>query len=242
MLAAFAAGHGITYPLLADAGSHAIRALGLLNEQVHEQHAAYGIGRVPEVEGVAYPAAFFLNWQGVVTGKRFLQSYRERETGVGLLEAGFGLEALARGPEAVAEREGVRVRAYLDSPTYRRAQRLRLTVVLEVAAGLHVYGEPIPEGYTPTTVEVTPVPGLEVGPPEAPEPCPLRVEGLAEQFFVHAGELRLARPLTFWEPADDLALRVTVRFQACSEVDCLPPQAVELTLPLRRQNLVDTDR
>ena len=39
----FAATHGITYPLLSDEGSHAMRGLGLINDRVQEDHAVYGI-------------------------------------------------------------------------------------------------------------------------------------------------------------------------------------------------------
>jgi len=42
-LAAFAATHGITFPLLSDEASAVIRRLGLHNEQVQADHATYGI-------------------------------------------------------------------------------------------------------------------------------------------------------------------------------------------------------
>ena len=56
MLAAFSTKHGITYSLLSDVGSTAIRELGLLNEQVQEHHAHYGIERRDRVVGVPTPA------------------------------------------------------------------------------------------------------------------------------------------------------------------------------------------
>src|SRR4051794_14788835 len=150
-----------------------------------------------DVYGVPYPGVFILDEQGVVVERRFEDSYRVRETAVGLLEAAFGEISGRHGAEARAEGEGVAARAYLDSPTYRLLQRLRLTVELRVAPGLHVYGQPIPDGYIPLTVEVAPLDGLEVGPTEAPTPTPFQVAGLDEQFAVYDGTAKLAVPLVF---------------------------------------------
>lgn len=43
ILQAFASRYGITYPLLSDEGSLVIRRLGLLNEQLEQQHAHCGV-------------------------------------------------------------------------------------------------------------------------------------------------------------------------------------------------------
>lgn len=242
VLASFAEKHGITFPLLSDEGSRAIRALGLLNEQVQQHHAFYGIPERDHVYGVPYPGAFVLDERGVVTEKRFQDSYRERETGVGMLEGGFGLEGSVRGPEAGDGSDGVLVRAYLDSAVYRGFQRLRLTVELEIEPGRHLYGRPIPDGYLPLTIEVAPIDGLAVGQPDGPVPRPFRVEGLDEQFAVYEGRVRFGLPLTFREKVGDLSVAVTVRYQACSATDCFPPAAVQLRLPLRMESNVDSDR
>ena len=43
VLGAFAEKYGIRYPLLSDEWSAVIRRLGMLNEQVAEHHAFYGV-------------------------------------------------------------------------------------------------------------------------------------------------------------------------------------------------------
>ena len=91
ILAAFAAKHGIRYALLSDEGSHTLRRLGLINERVYEDHAAYGIQPNPRHAGVPYPGAFVLDERGVVVRKRFHESYRERDTGTGLLAQSLGI-------------------------------------------------------------------------------------------------------------------------------------------------------
>lgn len=238
-LGAFSDKYSIAYPLLADEGSVVIRRLGLLNEQLQEHHAFYGGSVRDDQLGVPYPGAFILDERGVVIQKRFEDSYRARETAVGILEGAFGMVSEVHGPEATAMHEGVTVRAYLDSPTYRSMQRLRLTVELRIADGLHVYGTPIPDGYVPLTMEVGPVDGMVIGDLEAPEPIPFTIPGLDEAFQVYEGSVKVALPLTFELATADQVLDVTVRYQVCSATDCRPPAALQLQLPVSVLNHVE---
>ena len=128
VLRAFATEHGIAFPLLSDEGSHVIRRLGLLNERVQEDHAVYGIPPNPRHVGVPYPGVFVLDERGVVVGKRFHDSYRERDTGSGLIAQTLTtLEAIPV-EGAFSTGDPVRIRAWLDSPTYAWFQRLLLTI------------------------------------------------------------------------------------------------------------------
>src|SRR5215471_3525687 len=87
----FADAHGITYPLLSDEGSHAMRGLGLINDRVQEDHAVYGIQPNPRHVNLPYPGLFVLDSDGLVTQKRFYESYRKRDTGTGLLAQVLGV-------------------------------------------------------------------------------------------------------------------------------------------------------
>jgi peroxiredoxin len=234
VLGAFAEKYAIRFPMLADEGSVVIRRLGLLNERVAEHHAFYGVPMRDDVFGVPYPGAFILDERGIVVERRFVDSYRVRETAVGILEAAFGGSSGSHGAEARAAGDGVLARAYLDSPTYRMMQRLRLTVELQIESGLHVYGEPIPDGYTPLSIEVAPIEGLEVGALEAPAPRPFRVTGFDEPFLVYEGTVQVSLPLTFTVATDDQVLDVVVRYQACSATDCRLPGALRLRLPVSK--------
>lgn len=234
VLRAFTDKHGITYPLLSDEGSAVIRRLGLLNHHLAEQQAAYGVEVRPQQHGVPYPGSFLLDEQGIVVQKRFAQSYRERETATGILEQGFGRRASPHGPEAHGGSEGVQVRATLDSGTYRYFQRLWLTVELSIAPGLHIYGCPVPEGYTPLSVEIAAPDGLTTAEPKWPAPHPFRVAGLDEQFHVYDGAVRLPLPLTFARrDMGDVTVRAIIRYQACSATDCLMPAELTLDLPVQ---------
>lgn len=109
VLAAFAEKHGITYPLLSDEWSKVIRELGLLNEHVFEQHSANGVRRNEAHYGVPYPGTFVLDERGIVVDKRFFQSYRERETGVGVLENALRITSPEHGSDRVASVQSVQV-------------------------------------------------------------------------------------------------------------------------------------
>ena len=242
VLHGFAEKHGVTYTLLSDQGSKVIRDLGLFNDQVYEQHAAYGITQQERHWGVPYPGVFLLDAQGDVTQKRFQQSYRERETGVGLLEQGFGIASSVHRGEATGQSEGVQVRAYLDSETYRFFQRLWLTVELAIEPGLHVYGQPIPEGYMPLAIDIAPIEGMVVGNLKWPPPHPFRLAGLDETLYVYEGKIAVSLPVTLTQEGGDQTLEVRVQYQACSDTDCFMPSAISLRLPVRAADHIERPR
>jgi len=234
-LAAFAAKHHITFSLLADEGSGVIRELGMLDEELDRHHAEFGRSVRDDQRGVAYPAVFVLDRDGTVVDKRVHPKYRIRDTGTGLLEAALGIAASRHGPEAAAEAQAVRARAYFDSPTYRPYQQLQLIVELTVAPGWHVYVHPVPEGYTALDVEISAVHGVHAGAAVWPVGRGMRVAGLEERFSVLEGTIRGHVPVTFAIAAGtgDLRPQVIVHYQACSEMECLPPATVTLPLLVR---------
>jgi DsbC/DsbD-like thiol-disulfide interchange protein len=174
--------------------------------------------------------------------KRFQQSYRERETGVGILEQGFGLQGTTRGAEAVTQSAGLQVHAALNAPSYRFFQRLWLTVELTIDPGLHIYGRPIPAGYIPLTIEVAPLAGMVVGEPRWPAPQQYRVAELVEEFFVYEGTIKVSLPVTLTEEGGDQTLQVTVHYQACSATDCFVPTVTRLELPVHAADHIERPR
>ena len=176
-----------------------MRSLGLLNPRVQEDHAAYGIPPNPRHVDLPYPGVFLLDEQGRVAVKRFHESYRERDTGAGLVDATLGASApgvstVEGGPAVEGADEAVRVRAWLDSPTYCLFQRVHLNVEIAVTEGFHVYGKPVPDGYTPLSVDVAPIAGMERGAIAWPAPRRFTIEGLPEEFWVHEGTIRAVAP------------------------------------------------
>lgn len=243
VLADFAARYHVTYPLLGDEGSHAIRALGLENQHIAEQHTFYGVGLNPNHLGTPYPGTFMLDEQGIVVGKDFEQSYRVRPHVATQVAALAGGDSSDPGVAAQDATGAVRVVAHVDSRTYHTFERLRLDVTIEMAPGVHVYGAPVPAGLTPLAIEMDAVDGLEAGPLELPEPDVRRLEGIGE-YVGYEGTVRATRtfhfgllpgdPRSWRRGAGETMVTVRVRFQACTESECYPPDEVRLELALTR--------
>lgn len=229
-LAGFARRHGITYPLLSDEGSHALGRLGLRDDDLQAHHAAYGAEVKPHMVGVAYPSVFVLDREGVVVDKRLPESYRERDTGVTLLEEALGIATPAHGPSTVVTGEIVEIKASVDASTWWWWQRLRFLIDVRISPGWHLYGEGAPESYVPLSVELEDPRGLNVGAPSVDAPHAADVAG--ETVPVHEGTVRIVLPVTVRRPpgTGDLVLSARVRYQACSSTECLPPAETAVTV------------
>lgn len=232
----FAAARGIEFPLLSDEGSRVITEVGLLDQDLEAHHAAFGIKTGDHQQGVAYPAVFVLDESGTVTQKRIQENYRAREGARQLLEAVTG-EATLETSGNVRELDAahVRARAYTDSDRYVRWEKTRLHVELDIDPGWHVYGRPIPKGYTPLLVEIQAEEGLAAGEAEYPPVQPFRVEGLDEEFNVSEGRLHVQLPFAFNVAAEtgERTLKVSISWQACSESECLMPAMSEIQVALQ---------
>lgn len=232
MLHEFAEAKGIRFPLLADQGSRVITELGLLDRDLAEHHARFGVPTQEHQVGVAYPAIFVLDEAGRVVDKRIREHYRAREGALQLLEEALNLKLPAGGQPQSTTAGHVAVTAVMDSDRYVRWQETRLHVVFDVAEGWHVYGRPIPTGYTAATVEVETIPEVAIGPPAYPSTNHFRIEGVDEEFHVNEGRFEVLVPFAVNVPPGhgSVDFRVTIRYQTCSESECLPPQAVMLQL------------
>lgn len=245
-LRAFAERNAIAYPLLADEGSRIIRELGMLDEDLDAHQGEFGVGVRDNQRGVCYPGVFILDQDGVVSDRRFQRNYRVRESGHDLLAQMLGggpaADTSPTEAEAALGEPELQIRAYLDSPTYWRYQRIFLHVDLTVAPGYHLYAPPVPDGYTALGIEVE-ADSAEIGQPDLPPAQPFRVDGLDEDFWVYDGSLRLNVPIEFildrGAPAVDRAIRVTLEYQVCSATVCLPPATTTLELSVSPRPDVD---
>ena len=80
---AFIDDEGITYPFISDVDAATMVVLGILNEDHQPGDPAYGI---------PHPGIFVLNPQHEIVGKIFVESYRIRVDGEGVLR--YALELL----------------------------------------------------------------------------------------------------------------------------------------------------
>jgi hypothetical protein len=180
-----------------------------------------------------------LDEQGVITEKHFEQSYRVRPTArifeewaIGTSEAGPPVAA------SLASSGNVELRAWTDSPTYRPYQQLRLHVELSLPRDTHVFSSSGSQDYTPFSLEVEPVDGLEVGQYELPDPRPFSIEGLDEHLVVYEGSMRAVIPLRLTKNLGPTSLAVRITCQACTSTICFPPAALRLAIPLNGLDLI----
>jgi hypothetical protein len=224
VLAAFAATHGITYPLLSDDGSRFIRALGILNTSLAPTDEHYG---------VAYPGTYVIAEDGRVADKVFHVSHRTRDAAVTAMRERLGLKLAPTGPRDWQVAKGLIARATMDSGEFVRGERVGLQVTIGLGAGVHIYGQPLPEGLLPTTLEVAAPATVTVEPVVYPPPRPLRTAWLDEELLVYEGRLTLATGIIFAEQREDVIITATLRFQACIAEECFVPERLTFRLPMR---------
>jgi AhpC/TSA family protein/cytochrome c biogenesis DsbD-like protein len=223
VLATFAEARGITYPLLSDEGSRLIRTLGILNTSVVPTNEHYGI---------PYPGIYFVGEDGRVVDKVFHDTYRTRDAAVTTLREHFGLSLVADGPHDRQETDALVAIAAMDSATFVRGERIGLRVTIRTAPGVHIYGTPLPEGYIPTTLEVHVPETMTVEPVQYPPPHALKTDWLDEDLMAYEGTITLSMAVIFTEQREDITLRATLRFQACTTEECFIPQRLTFALPM----------
>lgn len=231
-LTEFAADHGVTYPLLADVGSIQIERIGLLNDTIEAERAAWGREMDDKHRRLPYPGTFLLDRDGVVIEKKFERSHRLRPSGTLLIEDLMG-EELDRAVASTDAAPGVRAAAWLVEGGFFPGQRLYAHVRLEIDDGLHVYVPPLGEGYVPLQVTVEELSELTVEAPELPGGRPFEIAGLPEEFFVVEGTVDVRVPFYFSDERDeDATLVVRIGYQACDDTACFAPEELRMELPI----------
>ena len=224
VLADFASAHGITYPLLSDEGSRLIRTLGILNTAVEPTDEHYGI---------PHPGVYFIGADGRVEDKVFHDTHRTRDAAATTLREHFGLTVGGSGPHDRQETATLVAVAALDSATFVRGERIGLRVTIALAPGIHTYGQPLPEGYIPTTLTIHGPDTVEIEPVAYPPTEPFRADWLDEDLPAYSGQITLTTAVIFAGQRDDVTLTATLRFQACTTEECFIPERLTFTLPLR---------
>ncbi len=228
-LAAFAAAQGIEFPLLADTDSSVIRRFGILNTIVPEDDVPF--------YGIPFPGTYVLDEEGVVREKFFARHLAHRESADTVIESALGEILMGEAdPHADGGDDDVKITAFFHGGPLRAGPRRRLVVRFELRAGLHIYGEPVPDGMVATQIAVAGPDGLIVEPPILPPTEPLRLAALDADLQVWSKTVDIAIPIwansklvCLMRPVDPavVTLDVTVRYQACDTTTCLIPRTEE---------------
>ena len=113
-------------------------------------------------------------------------------------------------------------------------QRVGVIVEFVVAPGWHVYGKPLPEEYTPTTVsfdnDLVSRQNLDF-----PTPAPVKFEMLGETLRVYQDSFKAVGYILLRQKLlpGEQRLRGTVSFQECNDNLCKMPKQVRFNIPFR---------
>ena len=235
MLAAFGDAYGIQFPLLSDAGSKVIRAFGIFNTNIPEDHKM--------MYGIPFPGDFLIGPDGIVRDKLFLPSYEHRASATAI-----AMRNGAAGANAVEIESGaLSATVSLSSARCFPGQELATGLVIRLKPGWHVYGKPLPSSYRATElIFESPIIGEQSM--ELPAAKPMLLQALGETLPVYDGEVRATgkleikwsppMPARFLEPfgkaiaPGPYKIAGRLRFQPCSDTVCEPPQEIGFELPL----------
>jgi len=218
-LHAFAAQHGITYPLLADVHSEVIRAFDIFNDLVPKGHRWYG---------VPFPGTYMVNADGIVIDKSFYANHGVRDSVANMLQENFHLTPAGR-PAHTLETEDLKATARLSSSTIRRGQVQTFTLDIEIKKGRHIYSPNITGGYTPTKVLFDSIEDLQID--EVTYPAAELISILNEDVAVYTARLTLKATLRS-RCQENVTVRAHLDYQACDERECYLPQQLTFELPL----------
>jgi len=223
--------------LLSDIDSQVIRRYGILNDQIGRGGAF--------LEGIPFPGAYVTNEAGVVIAKFFHDTYKKRDSPENLLDAAAGtIQINGDEPNVRNSNPELPVSVFVRGGrgTVRQGIIRHLVVRFELPDGLHIYGEPVPNGMVPTTVNVSGPTGLVFEDPIFPAPEALVLKSTNIQLRVWSGRVDVVIPFyavgslaSETRPLDHDTAKIDVElgYQACDDSICLPPQTDSLSLRLK---------
>jgi hypothetical protein len=230
-LRGFADKRGIGLPLLSDEGSAVIRRFGIFNTNMATDLRSYG---------VPHPVEYLVSPDGVVVRKYFVPNYQHRVSASAVAIREFGAEAPNETSNViVCSRDELVVTIGLASSTAFAGQQVGFVARFALAAGWHVYGSPLPEGYTATSITFDDSKILSQS-LELPPASPLRIAALDEVLPVYTGSFEAIGSLLLKFPleAGQITLSGNVRFQLCSDTVCEPPESIPFEVALTLQPFV----
>jgi len=233
VLTAFAQKYSIGFPLLSDKGSQTIRKFGIFNFNMAPDLRSYG---------VPHPVEYLVTPDGTVTKKYFVENYQHRVTGSAVALSEFGtVENDA--PTVTLESGALSVHIGLSSAQAFAGQEVGFFAHFALQAGWHIYGTPLPAGYTTTSVtfESSAVVTQKL---ELPAAQMLDIPALGETLPVYSNSFRGVGTLLLKFPLPDgrLVLPGRLVFQQCSDTVCEPAETMPFELALTLEPFIISER
>ena len=222
ILRAFSASRGITFPLIADAGSAIIKSYGRLNTTIAPGDRTYG---------VPFPGTLVVDANGIVRTRAFEEAYQERMTSANLLvqqgKSPFG-------PSTTTDTPHLTLVSAASDERVSPGSRVSLIFDITPRRGIHVYA-PGKHTYQVVRITIDPQPWLRVRPITYPpseiyhfEPLDERVEVYQKPFRLLQDVTILATPEAQKQLAGQTSLTLTGKldYQACDDKVCYAPRSV----------------
>ena len=241
---AFASEYDVTYDLLADVDSEVIKKFGILNTLIDpDDPAQSSAGR--GFYGMPFPGVYVTDGNGVVTEKFFHRHYGTRESAGTIRDSALG-EILARheGPVGELSNDQVKISAFASDPALQFETKTTIYVRFELEEGLHMYGNPLPDGYIASTATIPDGLGLRVDEPIYPPTHEQEFPLLGVTLNVYEGGVDVAIPVIpdaerfTSRMAENVEIPIEVLFQACSDTICFTPRTETLSVTLPIEPLV----
>jgi hypothetical protein len=219
----FAEKYQIRIALLSDRDSAVIRSFGILNTNI-----APGL----RAHGVPHPVEYLIAPDGLIVRKYFVPNYQHRVTASSVALREFGVVS-EEAPTVTLRRGALTMVIGLSTARAFAGQEISFFAKFTLDPGWHVYGAPVPEIYTTTSVTFE-GPTIVHQSFELPSAAQMRIAALGETLPVYSspfqglGSLLLRFPLD----AGNIMLSGRVRFQQCSDTVCEAPETILFDLPL----------
>ncbi len=214
---------GIGFPLLSDRDSAVIRGFGIFNTNM-----APGL----RAHGVPHPVDYLVAPDGIVIRKYFVPNYQHRVTASAIALQEYG--TVGEDAVVITIQSGALI-AEIGLPSAKAfaGQEISFFANFKLEPGWHIYGTPLPDAYTPTSITFDD-PKIVRQSLELPAARPLEIPSLGETLPVYGGSFRGLGSLLLKFPIDagKTMLSGQLHFQQCSDTVCEPPQTVAFQLPL----------
>ncbi len=255
VLASFAERVGITYPLLSDEHSAAIRAFGILNTVAEEGLGAnaddpsvkadvaryvsvFGANRI--LVGTPFPGTFVVDNEGRVTSRFFEEFYRERNTAATIMLR-LSLET-----NPVSGTRGETPHLVITSSQTNAevsaGSRIALMLDIEPNPNIHVYAPSADDlGYYVIALRLADNPLVQTEPSAYPASEIYHFEPLDERVPVYQRPFRLTQEavvgaspeaLEALADVDVITLTGQLDYQACDDAVCFEPVSVPVSWTL----------
>jgi hypothetical protein len=228
-LGSFSGKYQIHFPLLSDRDSATIRSFGILNTNIAPGMRAHG---------VPHPVEYLVAPDGIVVRKYFVDNYQHRVTASAVVFREFGTSG-EHAPVVTLRRGAVAVEVGLSTEKAFAGQEIGFFAKFKLEPGWHVYGNPLPDAYTATSIAFE-NPKVIRQSFVLPPAVPTRIGNSGEALPVYRGSFQGLGSLLLRFPLDEgnTMLSGQVRFQRCSDTACEAPEEIPFELPIILQPFV----